>query len=570
MMPRVLVIGGGGTFGSLLVRGILAATDFGVVIAGRDLKKAQALVEDLLFHSPGREIEAAVLDRDGIAPDDLRALGVFAVVDAAGPFQHAEAKVAEAAIEAGVHYLDLADARDFVAAFPRLDARAKARGVTAISGASSTPALSHAVLDSLTSGWRAVDSIEVAISPGNRAPRGVSVVAAILSYAGRPVRVFVDGEWRERAGWSMLTRRMLPGIGRRWLSLCETPDLDLIPERFRVRRSAVFRAGLELPVLHLGLWAASLLVRARVVSSLEPCARFFRGIAGLLSGLGTDRGGMIVEARGIGADNRAAETRWTLVAEAGDGPVIPTLPALAALRRLAEGRLWAGAYPCVGGLTLDEIETEFRPYRIRTRVDSVRQEGSLFATALGPGFDDLPEPIRAAHTPGWSLVLRGSASVTGAENALGRVAARIFRLPRPNGSIPVKVTMEAFFGKEVWTREFGGHRFKSVLSGRTGGLSERFGALTFDLHVPTSADGLDMHVVGWRIGRLPLPGRLAPIADARERLDAEGRFSFDVAISLPLAGRLVRYRGWLMPAAENGEPSSAAVRGTGRDGVPPG
>jgi saccharopine dehydrogenase-like NADP-dependent oxidoreductase len=43
-------------------------------------------------------------------------------VDAAGPFQGAEPRVARAAIAAGLHYVDLADARDFVAGFRALDA----------------------------------------------------------------------------------------------------------------------------------------------------------------------------------------------------------------------------------------------------------------------------------------------------------------------------------------------------------------------------------------------------------------------------------------------------------------
>jgi hypothetical protein len=552
MMPRVLVIGGSGAFGGLLVRGILATTDLGVIVAGRDLTKARALAEELRARWPNREIEANAIDRGEIAPNTLRTLDVIAAIDAAGPFQGAAAKVAEAAIEAGVHYLDLADARDFVAAFPQLDERARARGVTALTGASSTPALSHAVLDRLTSGWQAVDSIEIAISPGNRAPRGLSVVEAILSHAGRPVRVFVDGAWRKRPGWSMLSRRTLHRVGRRWLSLCETPDLDLVPERFRVRRSAIFRAGLELPVLHLGLWTASLLVRARVLPSLKPFAGLFRGIAGRLSGLATDRGGMLVEATGIDGNGRPVEARWTLVAEAGDGPIIPTLPALAAIRRLADGTLPAGAYPCAGILSLDDIEIEFQPYRIRTRIDSAHAEESLFATAIGPDFRDLPEPIRAAHTPGRHLVLRGKASITGAETTVGGAIARLFGLPQTAGSVPLTVTMSAEPGRETWVRDFGGHRFRSVLSRRAGGLSERFGALTFALHVPTSAVGLDMRVVGWRLGPLPLPVRLAPAADARERLDSDGRFSFDVAITLPLVGRLVRYRGWLVPAAGTG------------------
>jgi hypothetical protein len=55
------------------------------------------------------------------------------------------------------------------------------------------------------------------------------------------------------------------------------------------------------------------------------------------------------------------------VAEAGDGPNIPVLPALALIRRLLEGtETRRGAYVCAGLLRLDEITAEFAPFRITT------------------------------------------------------------------------------------------------------------------------------------------------------------------------------------------------------------
>src|SRR2546430_4343015 len=39
------------------------------------------------------------------------------------------------------------------------------------------------------------------------------------------------------------------GLGRRWLFLIDTPDLDLVPQRFAPRRDALWRAGLELTLL---------------------------------------------------------------------------------------------------------------------------------------------------------------------------------------------------------------------------------------------------------------------------------------------------------------------------------
>lgn len=310
------------------------------------------------------------LDTATVTAPELRATGAFVAADAAGPFQGADYRLARAAIAAGLHYVDLADARGFVAGFGVLDAPARAAGVVALTGASSTPALSHAVLDRLTQEWRRIDTVEIAISPGNqKSPRGLSVLRAILSYAGQPVRVFAGGGWTERPGWGRPVRHAMPGLGRRWLSLCETPDLDLIPVRFAPTEAAVFRAGLELSAMHLGLYAAGWLVQKRALRSLVPFARPLRWLAERLKGFGSDRGGMTVEASGIDADGKPMRAMWSLVAEGGDGPAIPTLPALATIRALADGRIAApGARPCVGVLDLDWIEREFAPYRIATRI----------------------------------------------------------------------------------------------------------------------------------------------------------------------------------------------------------
>ncbi len=533
----MLVVGASGVFGSRLVEGVLRTTDFHVVAAARDPSSivATGRVTPLAFNA--RQATAA----------GLRATGAFAVMDAAGPFQRGSYVLARAAIAAGLHYVDIADARDFIAGFPALDAGARAAGVAALTGASSTPALSGAALAHLTAGWRRIDTVEIAISPGNRAPRGLSVVQAILSYAGRPIRVFHAGAWGERPGWGMTVRRVLPGLGPRWLGLCETADLDLVPARFAVRHAVIFRAGLELLPLHLGLLAASLPVRWGVLPSLRPLAGAFRRIAGWFERFGTDRGGMLVAATGRDAAGAPVRAEWSLVAEAGDGPVIPTLPALAALRALA-GAPVAGARACA--LPLDRIAGEFAPYRITTQ-ERIAHPPSLFQSVLGAGFAALPAPLRELHMPGPSLRARGRAQVDGAETWPARVVARLLGLPPGGRDVPVSVRIEASAGRERWERDFGGRRFRSTLSAARDGLVERFGPLGFRLAVESDRTGIrGMKVVGWRLGPLPLPRRLAPVSVAREDVDPEGRFRFDVALDLPLGlGRIVRYRGWLVPEA---------------------
>jgi hypothetical protein len=551
--PRVLVIGGAGVFGWRLVVGLLERTSFEVIIVGRDeARLATAIRRGNAISGRIGRTTALRLDAREITADLLRSIHPFAVVDAAGPFQGGDYRLAETAIAAGIHYIDLADGRDFVAGFDVLDTAAKQSGVVALTGASTTPALTNAVLDRLTAGWRALDHVEIAISPGNRAPRGLSVVQSILSYAGRPIRVFDGQQWCIRPGWGMTIRRRMVGVGRRWLSLVDTPDLDIIPTRFSVRNSVLFRAGLEMPLLHLGLLAASLPVRLGVVRSLTPLARLFRSAAARFKWFGTDRGGMTVEATGFDQQGNPVRAIWSLVAEAGDGPFVPTLPAVAVLRALVDRRITRpGASACVGVISLEDIEAEFTARRIATSTSSEHLPGSLYRVVLGTSFDLLPEPLRRMHSPAKGLIARGVARVDGADRLIGRIVAAMFGLPAAGENLPVSVKMTPAFGQERWTRDFGGKRFESVLStaAMPNRLIERFGPFSFVLDVPVGPSGvLGMPIRAWRLGPIPLPRFLAPLSTATEDVDNNGRFRFDVEMRLPLGlGRLVRYRGYLVP-----------------------
>jgi hypothetical protein len=385
----VLIVGGTGVFGSRLVERLALSTQCTVLIASRSPAKAQQLIASLVARQPRATLQALQLDRERVTSEQLRASGAFVVVDAAGPFQGCEPVLARAAITAGCHFIDLADARDYVTAFPQLDAQARVHCVLAVCGASTTPALSHAVLDEWA-GAGVPTEVAIAITPGNRAPRGLSVVQAISSYAGRPVRVLERGVTRTRAGWSLLHRRTLQGLERRWFSLCETPDLDLVPQRFASVRSVHFFAGLELSVLHVGLWLLSWLVRAHLLRSLMPHAERLHAIARRCQRFGHDRGGMQVEATLWSAAGECTDAHWELLAEAGDGPYIPTLPALALLRRLLAGsELRRGAMACTGLLSLADILAESAGLALHTQRWSTTR-APLFQRVLGADFERMP------------------------------------------------------------------------------------------------------------------------------------------------------------------------------------
>jgi hypothetical protein len=553
---RVVVIGGTGAFGARVCRLLARHAEITLLIAGRSRRAADELAAELgRLHRRG-DIAGVRLDLDAAGwADDLARLRPKAVIHTAGPFQSSDYRVAEACIRLGAHYIDLADARAFVCGVGVLDAAARAAGVLVTSGASSVPALSAAVVDRLVAGLPRVDAIDIAITPGNHAPRGRATVAAILSYVGRPLRLWRDGAWTDGIGWQDLHRRAVTlsdgaTLGRRWFALCDVPDLALFPDRYGARQRVAFHAGLELALLHLGLWLLSWPVRWGWLRALTPWAGALRWLAEGVRWVGSDRGGMLVDVAGRDADGRAVTRRWRLLAEAGDGPWIPALAAVALVRKLARGdAATCGAMPCLGLLSADDILAEAERLAVRWAYDEAHP---LYRRSVDGDYDALPPPIARLHDLSAGAQWRGRAAIDGARGPLAWLAARLFGFPAAAPDVPVTVTFDVRDGVERWRRAFGRYRFQSQQYAGTGAerglIVERFGIIAFGMRALASPRGIDLHLHSGRLFGVPLPRLLWPRIAASERVDDSGRFAFDVSIALPLIGRLVRYHGWLEPA----------------------
>ncbi|WP_269580993.1 DUF4166 domain-containing protein [Roseibium sp. Sym1] len=177
---------------------------------------------------------------------------------------------------------------------------------------------------------------------------------------------------------------------------------------------------------------------------------------------------------------------------------------------------------------------------------------ALFRQALGPDFDALPEPVRALHRVQGRHVWSGEARVTRGSSFLARLLCGIFGFPPRAERTPVNVTIERCGDIEVWQRNFGGKRFETVLglagAPGSGVVQERFGLMAFDIFLERQDGGLAFPVGRSYLLNVPLPRRLLPVSETLEFAD-NGRFRFDVKVSVPGAGMLVHYRGWLEPVA---------------------
>lgn len=364
-MKKVLILGGYGNFGAHITRNLAAERDIRVVIAGRDQEKCERLAAELqkspnlpLYHALDVHKDLpAVLDR--VKPD--------IVIHASGPFQGQGYHVAEACIAHGCHYLDLADGREFVSGIRRLDKAAKDKGVAVISGASSVPCLTSALVDYYLPQFQNLKSIDYGITTAQRAHLGIATTTAILSYAGKPFETLQKGGMKTVYGFQDIRMHNYPELGFRLLGNCDIPDLALFPDRYKSLESIHFYAGQEIAVLHFGLWLMTWLVRAGIVKNLGDHARALMKISRLLDIFGGDKSALHMTLKGIGADGKPKETTFYLIARSGHGPMIPAMPSIICTKMLARGGLTQrGAFPCIGIVTLPQYMDALKGFDIKS------------------------------------------------------------------------------------------------------------------------------------------------------------------------------------------------------------
>ncbi|KQZ64498.1 saccharopine dehydrogenase [Sphingopyxis sp. Root1497] len=549
---KILILGGYGVFGGRLAELLADCADLDLLIAGRDRQRAEGFCA--AYRGQARVIPLQ-LDRRDIA-DALTVQQPDLVVDASGPFQDYGAdgyRVIEACIAAGVDYLDFADGADFVFGVSRFDAAAKAAGVFVLSGVSSFPALTAAVLRDMAKTME-IRTVDGGIAPSPYAGIGLNVMRAVVGYAGAPVKLRRAGKDGHGTGLAESLRFTVAVPGRLPLrnihfSLVDVPDLQVLPPAYPALTDIWMGAGPVPEILHRIL---NLLAKARStlrLPSLEPLSRLFYWVLNRMK-FGEHRGGMFIRARGQ-ADGVPVERSWHLLAEGDDGPYIPSMAIEAIVRKLLAGiRPEPGARSSIDALDLADFEALFAPRSIHTGFRADEPDAPFYRRILGSAFDALPPRVRELHASEAARRWRGVAEVRRGKSPLARLAAAIIGFPKAADAVPVTVTFTPEAKGERWTRDFGGRRFTSLQYAGSGKnaflLVERFGPAAFAMALVVDGDRMRLVPRRWSLLGVPMPRFLMPGGPSFET-DADGKFEFNVEIRLPLAGLIVAYRGTLEP-----------------------
>lgn len=559
---KIIILGGYGIFGGRLCQLLATDTRLTLFVAGRSYRSAEAFCKSL---PPGASRAPLSFDRDKDIGSQISHIGPDLIIDASGPFQHYGSnpyRLVETCIANGINYMDFADGSDFVKGISQFDAEAKKKNVFVLSGVSSFPVLTAAVVRRLSLGLQKITSIKGGIAPSPYAGVGLNVIRAISAYAGKPVKLTRNGQrtvgyaLTEGMHYTISPPGYLP-LNNTYFSLVDVPDLQVLPELWPKVQNIWMGAGPVPKFLHRMLNGLSWLVRLRILPSLFPFATLFFHAINTLR-WGEHRGGMFVEVEGHQPDGKTISRSWHMLAEGDDGPFIPCMALEAVIMRALNGNTPnTGARPASNDLELDDYELLFERRSIFTgqrEEESMSSSRSIFRSVLGDAFSKLPEAIQKMHDAEGSPRMSGLATIQRGKGFFANLIATVFRFPVEGKNVAIDVLIEKSVQCETWNRKFAGRTFSSVISRGHGKadklISERFGPFEFAIALVVDDKLLRFIVRGWKFCGISLPAAWAPGGNSYE-FSENGQFGFNVEISHPLFGLIVKYTGTLKPTSNS-------------------
>jgi saccharopine dehydrogenase-like NADP-dependent oxidoreductase len=255
---KLIVLGGAGDMASRAVRELAGEADVtALTIADYDLEAAHRLAQEL-----GDKVSAVWVDANDHAAlvDTIR--GHDAAASGIGPFYRYEARVARAAIEAGVPYVSICDDYDAAEAVLALDEEAKAAGVTVLTGLGWTPGLSNVLARKGAEQFDLVDEINVSWGSSASDSEGYAVILHTLHIFTGQVPSFQKGRLVPvPAGTGKEVVLFPPPAGRVNCYHLGHPEPVTLPRFLGVPgvRTVTLKGGLiEQPLNDLAIWLGRL------------------------------------------------------------------------------------------------------------------------------------------------------------------------------------------------------------------------------------------------------------------------------------------------------------------------
>jgi saccharopine dehydrogenase-like NADP-dependent oxidoreductase len=338
----LLILGGYGTTGSLLAGLLLKETDLRLVLAGRNIQKAEVAAVELNRTCQEERVAGACADASDAASLKRVFQGVDMVVVASSTAKYAK-EVAAAALETGIDYLDIQYSTQKVGVLKSMQDEIEAAGRCFITDGGFHPGLPAALVRYAAQYF---DSLEKAVvgSVIKEDWRRLSVADDTLVELLEEINDFVPliykaGRWKKAGMYGMqdaLTMDFGREFGKQYCVPMFLEEMRPLPESIpSLKETGFYVGGFNWFVDWLVLPLAAIGIKLWPRTALKPMGRLLRWSLNTFS---KPPYGTMLKAEARGArDGRAKAMDITLYHE--DGYVFTAIPVAACLLQYLDGSM---------------------------------------------------------------------------------------------------------------------------------------------------------------------------------------------------------------------------------------
>src|SRR5574341_1315323 len=226
---NILILGGYGYAGRLVAKHLLAQTKHKLIVAGRRLEKAQALVNELGDkRAAARQVDAA--DESNLK-QALRGADFLLV---AAPTTHHTETVVRAALEAGIDYLDVQYSDEKLNILNAHAREIKRKKLCFVTEAGYHPGLPSAMVRYAAAQMDCIESALTAgyLNVGGSLPYTEAVDELMEGFIHYQAQVFKDGQWTKTGSYDMRKFDFGHGVGQRECYSMFFEELRDLPEMY--------------------------------------------------------------------------------------------------------------------------------------------------------------------------------------------------------------------------------------------------------------------------------------------------------------------------------------------------
>ena len=235
-MDTILILGGYGGTGRPLTKHLLAQTEYHIIVAGRNLEKAQAFVNSL--HDPRLSARRADASDPASLKEALQGVDLLLV---AAPTTHHTETVVCAALEAGVDYLDVQYSDLKLEALRAHEKEINQKGLCFVTEAGYHPGLPSAMVRYAASKVDCMESAQVAgyLNMGNL-QYTEAVDELMEGFIHYQAQIYKNGAWTKPSSWDMRKFDFGEEIGTKTCYSMFFEELRCLPDTYPTLKDTGF------------------------------------------------------------------------------------------------------------------------------------------------------------------------------------------------------------------------------------------------------------------------------------------------------------------------------------------